>query len=166
VAALAVAVAVSCEQVAPRASRPSRAVLNGAARGRPSWHSARRVPRLCASLPLVALPDNPRGLSSAARFGPRAGAAWGAARGEVLGRSRGLHAGELVSRPARPPSRAASAKHNGVMFPCSPDGVDGGSAHGPAHGRYVRRGRAHLEAAAVLSLRRSFHAESHAAGYA
>jgi hypothetical protein len=42
----------------PRASRPSRAVLIGSAKRRLSPHSARRVPRLCAPLPLVAVPEN------------------------------------------------------------------------------------------------------------
>ena len=58
-----------------------------------------RVPRLFAPLPSVATPDNPRGLSAAARFGPRGRAAVRWRRGA---RCSGGHA-------ARTPARARQA---------------------------------------------------------
>jgi len=59
-------VVVPAVQVGPRASRPSRAVRDGAVKGRWWEHGARRVPRLCAPLPLVATPDKPRFIGSRA----------------------------------------------------------------------------------------------------
>jgi hypothetical protein len=95
----------------PRGRRARHAACSPAAlKRRLSPHAARRVPRLSAPLPSVATPDNPRGLSAAARFGPRAAPLQVAARGAVLGPSRGLHARHHVRRPrARPRSFATRA---------------------------------------------------------
>jgi hypothetical protein len=84
----------------PRGRRARHAACSPAAlKRRLCPHAARRVPRLSAPLPSVATPDNPRGLSAAARFGPRAAPLEVAARGVVLGPSRGLHARQHVRRP-------------------------------------------------------------------
>jgi hypothetical protein len=99
-------VAVPGEQVAPRASRPPRAVLIGAGNGWP--RKARRVPGTAAvrfapvwSLRPIILVDyrQPRALAR----GPAP--LEDAARGEVLGRSRDLQVGQEHRRPrARPRS--------------------------------------------------------------
>ena len=91
-----VVMAVSGGQVAPRASRSSRVVLKAALKGRLWW--ARRAPGAAAvrfapvwSLRPIILVDyrQPRALAR----GPAP--LEDAARGDVLGRSRGLHVGEV-----------------------------------------------------------------------
>jgi hypothetical protein len=64
-------------QVGPRSSRSARAVRDGQPSRDGLWgHGARRVPRVCAALPLVAPPEKTGVFSAPARLGPRARRAW------------------------------------------------------------------------------------------